>query len=273
MEDTAVHRMNLHAVKVAVSKDTVSAGVTMRSPNDPNCRQCQLARFDSKGRAVVVFDNSQVNEGRIFKRQYIYDDEFRIKHILHFVKNIAEEYDTAYHMTSFELIDYYNGFSVTRAFSGNGSAFSTSPKQAPMFTRTETFDSKGRTLMRKTKVTGNAALNDSAVYVYHGTDSSEMKLYQGKTLVYTCAKKYELGKLVLVNEQFYTSDQHSSDAFIYDSEGRICSVKTSGDSGSSDCGSGIGSSAEIRYNKFGLPQMIVFRGAGDFCALVFYYVY
>lgn len=273
MEDTAVHRMNLHAVKIAVSKDTAAAGISMRNPNDPNCRQCELARFDSKGRAVVIFDNSQTNEGRIFKRQYVYDDQYRIKHVLHFVKNLTEEYDTAYHMTSFELIDYYTGFSITRAFSGNSSAFSTSPKQPPMYTRTETFDSKGRTLMRKTKIPANPAMNDSAVYSYHGTDSLSMQLYQGKNLIYECSKKFNSGRLVMVNETYHTNSQASSDVFTYDSEGRISSVSSSGDNGAADCGSGIGSSAEIRYNQFGLPQLIIFRGAGDFCALVFYYAY
>lgn len=273
MEDTAVHRMNLHAVKVTVSKDTLAAGISMRNPNDPTCRQCQLARFDSKGRAVVIFDNSQINEGRIFKRQYIYDDEYRIKHVLYFVKTLSEEYDTAYHMTSFELIDYYNGFSITRAFSGSASAFSTNPKQPPMYTRTETYDSKGRTLVRKTKVAANPGMNDSAVYSYSGTDSVSMKLYQGKNLIYEYGKKYDSGKLVLVNETYHATLQSSSDQFSYDNEGRIIYVKNSGDSGAADCGSGIGSTAEIRYTKDGLPQMIIFRGAGDFCALMFYYSY
>jgi YD repeat-containing protein len=284
ISDTMAARMHISSVKIAATKDTVFAGYSMRSTNDPNCNDCRLVRFDSRGREEYVFyNNLAVYGGKLYKFQYVFNDDNTPKYVLKYAKDPSAEYDTAYHMYQYELITYYDRFSITKGYSSAGTGFSATPRQQPLFIITKTFDDKGRTLMEKTAYPANPGAVDSTVYSYTDRDTKRSLTFAAqkaapekkpeRSLISARLEKSTNGKLAELQDTSYSSGAHSVTQYSYDSKGRLQSVATRGASaGTSLCGES-GTSEEIRYNKDGLPLLIIFRGGGSFCALAFYYTY
>lgn len=272
--DTAAARMKVASVRIAVTKDTLSAGISMRNMNDPNCNECRLVRYDAMGREEFVFFNSPAAMGgMLIKKQYVYDEQSRPKYILTFIKNPMSEEDTAYHMTQYSLINYYNKFSISKTYSSEGTGFSATPKQQPISVTTKTFDDKGRVLCRKTNYPSFASQNDSTVFRYGADGSVSYDVYAGKQLVYSSRATGEFNRPAEMHDTTFTGPQSTvAYYYTYDTEQRLIRVLAQGDEQLQRICGGV-TSTEIRYDKNGLPLLIVFRGRGDYCALAFYYSY
>jgi hypothetical protein len=271
LEDTASARMKIRSMRVVVTKDTASPGITGRYTNDPNCNNCRLIRYDEQGRTQYVFDNTST-DGKRYKQQYVYDDQFRPKHILTYYRVSTEEFeDTAYHLLSFRLINYFEKFTIAKDYPANGTGFSLTPRQAPVSTQTKTYDDKKRVLMDKTVYTNHPEMTDSTVYTYGKNN---------EVVYHRFVNKQEIKTVKRIEEDHRIFDQADSTLqmkscfrthYQYDSQNRLIMTENKGSQYPLYCCSDLGCSAEVRYNKDGLPLMIIFRGGGDYCALVFYY--
>lgn len=273
-EDTAMSRMKVSSVRIAVTKDTLSAGFAMRNMNDPNCFDCRLVRFDAMGRKEFVFTNTpSAMSGKLLKTQYIYDEQSRPKYVLQYMKSPMNEEDTAYHMYQFELYSYYKNFSISKTYSPEGTGFSATPRQPALSITTRTYDDKGRVLCRKTNYPSFASQNDSTVFRYGADGSVSYDVYAGKQLVYSSRATGEFNRPAEMHDTTFTGPQSTvAYYYTYDTEQRLIRVLAQGDEQLQRICGGV-TSTEIRYDKNGLPLLIVFRGRGDYCALAFYYSY
>jgi YD repeat-containing protein len=275
MGDTTNARARVLAVRIMVTSDTTSPGMSMSNMNTPNCSGCRIVRYDKLGREEIIFDNNaNLSNGQLIKIQYVYNDDNTPKYILHYAKDPASEYDTAYHMTSYELVAYYDKFSITKCYRSNGTDFSAAPKADPLYILTKTFDAKGRILMMKTKYPANSEYNDSAVFIYPDLHTKITRQYAGKTLVSTRTEITDGNFTTQVYDSVYVQPAGSTSAFSYDDNHRIVQTTTRGTGQTQKyCGGVDGSAAEVRYNEFGLPVLIIYRGNGQLCALEFFYTY
>lgn len=286
ISDTTAARMKITAVKIAITRDTLSIGYSMHSNNEVNCSDCRLVRYDSKGREEFIFYNSpSAMGGKLLKLQYVYDEQNRPKYILKYIKNPSDEEDTAYHMQEFMLVSYFEKFSVTKAYSPEGTGFSATPRQQPLYTQTKTFDSQGRTVMQKTVYANNPGRNDSIVYSYpspgvtirnvFGAKSvAPNNLHPKKELLFTQTEKKENDHIVLSEDSSAIDGTTDRAQFSYNNSRQLSSVNSRGKGAIAGfCGGENGSTTEIRYDKNGLPEVIIFRGRGEYCALAFYYTF
>jgi len=78
--DTSSERLKISMVKIAVARDTMSGGISVRNVRALNCTDCMQIRYDEQGRTEWIYNNVPDENNRITITQFVYDEHHRVKY-------------------------------------------------------------------------------------------------------------------------------------------------------------------------------------------------
>ncbi|GAB4145530.1 MAG: hypothetical protein Fur0041_20150 [Bacteroidia bacterium] len=274
LKDTASARMKVKTMKIALGKDSLSGGISMRNTNDLKCRQCMIIRYDEKGRAEFIFDNRDQGNGKLSKTQYVWDEQNQLKYLLSYERDLMNEGDTAYHLKSFSIYSRSPQMVTMKMYLAEGIAFSEKPAVPPIYVTKEVMNKDGKLNYRVNLSPVRTDYYDSTVYIRKSAEEEIRRTYQrNKELVYELKLTWNNHMLIREEVLFDREGNNFTSEYTYDSERRCTGVKNKGIIQPMQCSNGEGNDAFIRYDQNGLPRYMNFNNGGSGCTLLFFYSY